>query len=197
MSTSRPLQANPAAHYQNLQGHYAGFTSRFFAFVVDMMIISLAVVAITWFVQVTLNTFRLDALIAFAARYIPWIDEIVAVVTRPLSTGLVTLFIIPFVYNVFFWVFTGQTPGKSLLGLRLVTVKGKKVNIWRATLRYAGYYLSTLPFLLGFLWVLADDHRQTWHDKIAGTIVVYSWAARPDELFLKDEINQVTGSTQV
>ncbi|MCI0520726.1 MAG: RDD family protein [Chloroflexi bacterium] len=194
MKRPTPKPAAPPKAYQSLQGHYAGFISRLFAFFIDTTIISLTVVSITWFIQVTLNTFRLDAIIDFISRYFPLVRELVDFITRPLSTGLATSMIIPFVYNVFFWVFTGQTPGKSLLGLRIVTLQGKKLSIWRAVLRYLGYYLSILPLFIGFLWVLADDNRQSWHDKIAGTIVVYAWAARPDELFLKDEINQVTGS---
>jgi len=31
--------------------------------------------------------------------------------------------------------------------------------------------------LTGFLWSLIDDHRQTWHDKLAKTYVIYAWEA--------------------
>lgn len=44
--------------------------------------------------------------------------------------------------------------------------------------RVLGYYISFLALFLGFLWVLVDDRRQGWHDKIADTIVVYDWEAR-------------------
>ncbi len=39
-------------------------------------------------------------------------------------------------------------------------------------LRYLGYYVSAIPFGLGFLWVAFDPRKQGWHDKIARTVVV-------------------------
>jgi uncharacterized RDD family membrane protein YckC len=42
-----------------------------------------------------------------------------------------------------------------------------------------------IPLFLGFFWILIDDRRQGWHDKIAGTCVVYTWHARPDETFFR------------
>jgi uncharacterized RDD family membrane protein YckC len=44
--------------------------------------------------------------------------------------------------------------------------------------RYVGYYLSALALYAGYWWVLIDNRRQGWHDKLAGTIVVYAWDAR-------------------
>jgi uncharacterized RDD family membrane protein YckC len=29
-------------------------------------------------------------------------------------------------------------------------------------------------FFVGFLWIILDRDKQTWHDKIAGTVVVRS-----------------------
>jgi uncharacterized RDD family membrane protein YckC len=115
-------------------------------------------------------------------------------ITSPGFVALVTvLFILG--YHAFFLVFAGQTPGKALLGLRVVPVNGGKLKPWRAVLRYLGYYLSALPLFIGFLWVLLDDQRQAWHDKLAGTVVLYSWQARPDEQFLAEEIQQVDGDS--
>jgi uncharacterized RDD family membrane protein YckC len=109
---------------------------------------------------------------------------------RPGTAGLIILmFIIG--YHTLFWYFAGQTPGKALLGLRLVTVDGKRVSIPRGILRYFAYYLSAIPIFLGFWWILIDDQRQGWHDKIAKTVVIYTWAARPDELFMSQEISSM------
>ncbi len=41
--------------------------------------------------------------------------------------------------------------------------------------------ITALPLFLGYLWVLVDDERQTWHDRLAKTIVVYEWDARYEE----------------
>ena len=31
----------------------------------------------------------------------------------------------------------------------------------------------------GYLWVLVDNRRQGFHDKLAGTFVIYSWPEDP------------------
>jgi uncharacterized RDD family membrane protein YckC len=40
--------------------------------------------------------------------------------------------------------------------------------------------------------VLVDDRRRAWHDRLAGTAVVHSWRARPDEAFLRDAIDRLS-----
>ena len=35
-----------------------------------------------------------------------------------------------------------------------------------------GRILSTIPLLLGYFWMLWDSEKQTWHDKLAGSVVV-------------------------
>ena len=39
--------------------------------------------------------------------------------------------------------------------------------------RLFAYLISALPLFLGFAWIAIDRRRQGWHDKIAGTLVVY------------------------
>jgi uncharacterized RDD family membrane protein YckC len=74
--------------------------------------------------------------------------------------------------NAVLWAVFGRTPGKALFGVRVVRTDGTPVRLGRATIRSLGYLFSVILFL-GFLWVLADPRRQAWHDKLAGTLVVY------------------------
>lgn len=61
-----------------------------------------------------------------------------------------------------------------------------------AFLRWLGYYVSSI-FMLGYLWAIWDSKRQAWHDKIAGTVVVYSRSRfSPDEPFAH-EVSSATG----
>jgi uncharacterized RDD family membrane protein YckC len=83
-----------------------------------------------------------------------------------------------------------------LLGLRVVTIEGRRLTVWRAILRFLGYMLAALPFFLGFAWILVDNRRQGWHDKIAGTYVAYIWAARPDERFLVSTMKSIQGERE-
>jgi uncharacterized RDD family membrane protein YckC len=72
-----------------------------------------------------------------------------------------------------FWTERQATPGKMVLGLRIVdAATGGTPTIGRLTLRYVGYLVSALPLGLGYLWALWDRQRQGWHDKMAGTLVV-------------------------
>lgn len=67
----------------------------------------------------------------------------------------------------------GATPGKMLLGLKVLDAKtGNLLTIGQALLRYAGYILSSLIFCLGYIWVGFDKKKQGWHDKMAKTVVV-------------------------
>lgn len=69
----------------------------------------------------------------------------------------------------------GQTLGKRALGIRVVRQSngaplGYGLAIWRTVVRIVDY----LPFYLGLLWAIWDPQHQTFHDKIAGTLVVRS-----------------------
>jgi hypothetical protein len=66
----------------------------------------------------------------------------------------------------------GQTPGKRLLGLRVVRLNGKPITWWYAFERYGGYAAGFATGLLGFAQVYWDANRQATHDKIAGTVVI-------------------------
>ena len=68
---------------------------------------------------------------------------------------------------------SGQTPGKRLLGIRVIDFNaGGPVGFGRAFVRQLGRILSGAVCYLGYLWMLWDKEKQTWHDKIATTVVV-------------------------
>ena len=77
------------------------------------------------------------------------------------------------VYNVALMVwFNGQTLGKMMLRLRVVKKRGGRITVLDALLRNVFGYMVSQIFLLGYLWALFDAEKQTWHDKMAGTVVV-------------------------
>jgi uncharacterized RDD family membrane protein YckC len=68
---------------------------------------------------------------------------------------------------------SGQTVGKKLLGIRVIDfATGGPIGYGRAFLRWLGRILSSIPLYLGYLWMLWDKEKQTWHDKIANCVVV-------------------------
>ncbi len=63
--------------------------------------------------------------------------------------------------------------GKALVGIRVCDLEGRPLTLGQSFLRSVGYIASS-SFYLGFLWALFNHRLQTWHDRLAGTIVVQS-----------------------
>jgi uncharacterized RDD family membrane protein YckC len=67
----------------------------------------------------------------------------------------------------------GQTVGKLALGIRTVRKDDFGPLGWSTALyRNLCRILSGLACLLGYLWMLWDPEKMTWHDKLSNTIVV-------------------------
>lgn len=66
----------------------------------------------------------------------------------------------------------GRTPGKALLGLRVVRLDGRPLNWWNAFDRAGSYGASAATGMLGFLEALWDPNGQALHDRTCGTVVV-------------------------
>jgi uncharacterized RDD family membrane protein YckC len=67
----------------------------------------------------------------------------------------------------------GNTLGKFVLGLRTIRlIDGRVPGIRRGLGLWLASLLSILALGLGYLWAIWDPKKQTWHDKLAGTIVV-------------------------
>jgi hypothetical protein len=77
---------------------------------------------------------------------------------------------------VYFSVFTarwrGQTPGKRLLGIRVIKLDGSSLNLWESFGRYGGYGAGLATGLLGFIQIYWDPNRQAIQDKISETLVI-------------------------
>ena len=74
---------------------------------------------------------------------------------------------------VAFWSLVGQTPGMRLLSIRLDVEGSREVGFRRALRRLLSVPLALLAGGLGFLAILLSPERRGWHDRIAGTMVVY------------------------
>ena len=72
-----------------------------------------------------------------------------------------------------FWRYCGATPGKLAVGIKIVdAATGGAPTTMRLVIRLLCYFVSALPFYLGFVWAAFDRRKQGWHDKIAGTVVI-------------------------
>jgi len=75
-------------------------------------------------------------------------------------------------YGALMWKLKGTTVGGIVCNLRVVRTDGRDIQWETAIVRALGCFLSLIPAGLGFIWMVFDNNRQTWHDKIAGTVVV-------------------------
>lgn len=66
----------------------------------------------------------------------------------------------------------GQTIGKRLLRIRVISLVHERLGLWHAVERSLGYGASALEFGFGFLQYFVHPNRRTVHDRIAETIVV-------------------------
>lgn len=106
-----------------------------------------------------------------------------------LGLGLILLFLLNWGYMVLFEVFNqGRSPGKQMLGLRVVHEDGTPVDWGAALLRNLLRFVDMLPlgYCCGLLASLASPRFQRLGDLAAGTLVIHcprsSAAAAPEPL---------------
>ena len=81
-------------------------------------------------------------------------------------------FVFLFLYCVAFWTWRGTTIGGIVCNLQVIRTNGQPVRFPDALVRALSSLFSFFALGLGVLWILKDEDRQAWHDKIAGTFVV-------------------------
>lgn len=81
-------------------------------------------------------------------------------------------FLLVLAYHIGLWSWKGTTIGGIVCHLRVVRPDGRPVGFTEALVRGLSAIFSVVVAGLGWFWMIWDPGRQTWHDKIAGTIVV-------------------------
>jgi len=69
---------------------------------------------------------------------------------------------------------TGETLGKRGCSVTVVNRQGGPPGLKRAALRELLKLLLLFTLGMGLLWIIWDKQKQGWHDKIAGTYVIYT-----------------------
>ena len=166
----------------SLRGHPAGFVTRYVAFLLDVLVVAFVSFLFFTILQVTLEFFGIDALMTLATQSRETARQTVVLggALRWLLT-IVGGFLTFGIYSIVAWLLVGKTVGKALMGLRVLGQDGRRLTFGQALIRALSYYISGLALFIGFLWVLVDDRRQAWHDKLARTLVVYEWDAQYEE----------------
>ena len=86
--------------------------------------------------------------------------------------GLVLFAIVGFLYFFMFQALRGQTPGQSLVGIRVVDGYGETPSLGRALIRTAAFLPAWALFALGVVWIAFDREKRGLHDRLADTYVI-------------------------
>lgn len=149
---------------------YAGFWIRFIASVIDTILVSILIAPLIRFffshnASVSTSVFNSNGFSSYNFESLSAVS--------PLGNLIYTLVVL--IVVVSFWLYRSATPGKMLLNLKIVDAKtGAGLTPGQSIIRYLGYFVSTLFFCMGFIWAGFDPRKQAWHDKMAGTYVVYA-----------------------
>jgi uncharacterized RDD family membrane protein YckC len=157
----------PAAASAELE--YVGFWPRVLAALIDTLWV-MPIVALLGFIFESASPGLTDQLLRDPARIS--VADLTADLT-PSTSDFIVQFVVPAILVVAFWIRRNATPGKMAIHARIVDARtGAAPTPRQLLIRYLGYFVSTIPFGLGLLWVGIDPRRQGWHDKLAGTVVV-------------------------
>jgi len=142
----------------------AGIGSRFLAIAMDMLIQTLAFL---------LLIFVGELLIPTVARFTPgawtWAAAIFFLVAFVLYSGYYAMFEV-------FW--NGQTPGKRLVRIRVISDSGRPITVYEAVVRNLLRLVDQLPglYVVGIISVFLTARNKRLGDIVAGTVVVHEKA---------------------
>ena len=137
---------------------YAGAVTRSLALGVDLLAINTAIAVIGAGIGLVASALSLGHL-----------DLNAAVVAALLGVW----WLIVGTYLIVFWTLVGQTPGMSLMRLRVAARDGGRPGLRQSIVRVVGMVLAAIPLMAGYALILFDDRRQGLQDKLARTFILY------------------------
>jgi len=129
-----------------LAATYAGFGSRFLSLIIDGILVGI----VNAILGLVLNSMGNSG------------AAIAQVVSLVIAIG----------YQVYFLTSTGQTLGMRVMNIKAVNSTGGLLTTGQVIIRAVVSYISAAVLFIGFLWMLRDANKQTWHDKAAGSFIV-------------------------
>jgi len=104
------------------------------------------------------------------------------------SFDFIINYVFPTIAVILLWKYYQATPGKMIFKATIVDAKtGGKPTLKQWIIRYLGYFVSLLPFGLGYFWVAFDKKKQSFHDKLANTLVIQSKVIESEPLKIDAE----------
>jgi len=144
------------------QGEYAGAISRLLAIAADVFAAWGLYLLGLGAIQATINIFFTHPPTLFHHGFV----------------NIVAVTIWYFFYFSTQWSLGGRTIGMALLGVRVMTADGAEIEQRQSLIRVIVLPFSIFIFCLGLLGIVLRADRRGWHDRAAGTCVIYDWDAR-------------------
>ena len=150
----------------------ASIGNRFLACAIDHTIQLLALLIIFIAALVLANLSFLEQMLASAPK---WVYAVM----------IILLFLVFAGYFTFFeWIWSGQTPGKRWLKLRVIREDGRPITFWEASVRNLLRPLDMFPmgsYSIGLIAVFVSTRDQRIGDMVGGTVVVREREAEAPE----------------
>jgi uncharacterized RDD family membrane protein YckC len=148
----------------------AGAGSRFLALALDTLIQAGV------FAGVLVLALGLMVVTAIASReLLPWVQAAFVLFT----------FVLYYAYfAVFEALWSGQTPGKRTVGLRVISTSGRPITVFDAIIRNLLRIVDQIPLIygVGIISVFVTDRNQRLGDLAAGTVVVHDRSIRGEHV---------------
>jgi len=96
-----------------------------------------------------------------------------AVIPQQTLIYRIYLTVISFFFYGWFWTHGGQTLGLRAWKIKVLTLDQKPVSWTQALFRFATAIVSWFFCGLGFLWMLVDRNKRSWHDHLSKTAVFF------------------------
>ena len=126
--------------------------------------------------RLTLAAALYDGLLLAAILFVATAAAVIAMNGEAIAPGAVWfklyLFASGFPYFGWCWTRSGQTLGMKTWRIQLRRADGGSVRLYDAVVRYLIAALSWLAFAAGFVWILTDAQRRSWHDRASQTVLV-------------------------
>jgi uncharacterized RDD family membrane protein YckC len=147
---------------------YAGFWLRFLGWLVDAIILGV--------VGAILQTALVGSFVTIPRPQPGTVPDLSSLGPMMGMLGLVSLLNIAIgaCYEAFFVANLSATPGKMVIGVKVVRPDGSRVDLGRAFGRYFAKILSGLILCIGYIMVGFDAQKRGLHDMICDTRVIKS-----------------------
>jgi len=120
--------------------------------------------------MVTTLLYKLAAMAIIGEARLRQLSDAGALDGDPLLSTLLVLVLFGFFAT--FWTRAGQTLGMQVWGIRVQNSDGSAISLWQALLRFMVAMASWLCLGLGFVWVLIDRRKRSWHDIYSASQIV-------------------------